>query len=290
MSSAPSQTTTLSFALTPQDVRRRRFNRLMIRMIQVTAVLSVVPLFAILFLVASKGLPGLNLSFLINSPLDNPSGISNAITGSLAMTFVAIIASAPVGIAGGVYLNEYASTRVAVFGDLLIDVMLGVPSILAGLFVYFALVPIIGPSGWAGALSLTVLMIPVVMRTTQEVLRLVPAGLREASLALGVPRWKTTILVTCRTALSGILTGVVLAISRGLGETAPILLTAKSSNSTAIDLGMPMNSMTVAIYNNASSSDPQLVASAWTTALVLVVIALFLNVSVRFKTINNRVI
>jgi phosphate transport system permease protein len=262
----------------------------MIRMIQVTAVLSVVPLFAILFLVASKGLPGLNLSFLINSPLDNPSGISNAITGSLAMTFVAIIASAPVGIAGGVYLNEYASTRVAVFGDLLIDVMLGVPSILAGLFVYFALVPIIGPSGWAGALSLTVLMIPVVMRTTQEVLRLVPAGLREASLALGVPRWKTTILVTCRTALSGILTGVVLAISRGLGETAPILLTAKSSNSTAIDLGMPMNSMTVAIYNNASSSDPQLVASAWTTALVLVVIALLLNVSVRFKTINNRVI
>ena len=206
------------------------------------------------------------------------------------MTFVAIIASAPVGIAGGVYFNEYASPRMALFGDLLIDVMLGVPSILAGLFVYLALVPIIGPSGWAGAMSLTVLMIPVVMRTTQEVLRLVPAGLREASLALGVSRWKTTVLVTCRTALSGILTGVVLAISRGLGETAPILLTAKSSNDTAINLGMPMNSMTVAIYNNASSSDPQLVASAWTTALVLVAIALLLNVSVRFKTINNRVI
>jgi phosphate transport system permease protein len=132
-------------------------------------------------------------------------------------------------------------------------------------------------------------MIPVVMRTTQEVLRLVPTGLREASLALGVPQWKTTIFVTCRTALSGIMTGVVLAISRGLGETAPLLLTSQSSNDISINLGQPMNSMTVVIYQSATSSDPQIVATAWTTALVLFVLALILNVLVRFKTVNNRV-
>jgi len=128
-----------------------------------------------------------------------------------------------------------------------------------------------------------------VMRTTQEVLRLVPAGLREASLALGVPQWKTTVFVTCRTAISGIMTGVVLAISRGLGETAPLLLTSQSSNDTAINLGQPMNAMTVVIYQNAGSSDPQVVATAWTTALVLFALALILNVAVRFKTVNNRI-
>jgi len=127
------------------------------------------------------------------------------------------------------------------------------------------------------------------MRTTQEVLRLVPAGLREASLALGVPQWKTTVFVTCRTAISGIMTGVVLAISRGLGETAPLLLTSQSSNDTAINLGQPMNAMTVVIYQNAGSSDPQVVATAWTTALVLFALALILNVAVRFKTVNNRI-
>jgi phosphate transport system permease protein len=290
MSTPISEAATPVFAMTKHDVRRRRFNRLMLRVIQITALLSVVPLIAILFVISSKGLPGLNLSFILNSPLDNPRGIFNAIQGSLVMTFIALVASAPIGIFGGIYLNEYASPRVALLGELLTDIMLGIPSILAGLFIYFALVPIIGYSGWAGAMALTVLMIPVVMRTTQEVLRLVPAGLREASLALGVPRWKTTILVTCRTALSGLLTGVVLAISRGLGETAPLLLTAQSSNDTSLALELPMNSMTVAIYSNAGSSDPQLVASAWTTALVLFVIALLLNVSVRFKTINNRVI
>ena len=289
MSKAKTPTALLDFSLTPHDIRRRRVNQVMLRVIQGTAILSVVPLFTIIFVIASKGLPGLSLSFLLNGPLEQPTGIINAIQGSLILTLIAIVASAPIGIAGGIYLNEYASERVARIGELLIDIMLGVPSILAGLFVFFAIVPILGASGWAGALSLTVLMIPVVMRTTQEVLRLVPAGLREASLALGVPRWKTTIFVTCRTAISGIMTGIVLAISRGLGETAPILLTAQGSNDTAINLGEPMSAMTIVIYRNAGSSDPQIVATAWTTALVLFALALILNVLVRFKTINNRV-
>ena len=290
MTTSGTDTMNVRLALTPHDLRRRRVNRVMIRSIRITAILSIIPLVAIVALVISKGLPGLNLSFLFNSPLSEPAGIINAIQGSLVITLVATIASAPIGIAGGIYLNEYASNRIASLGEVIIDVMLGVPSILAGLFAYFAIVPIVGHSGWAAAIALSVLMIPVVMRTTQEVLRLVPSGLREASLALGVSRWKTTLLITCRTALSGIMTGVVLAISRGLGETAPLLLTSQSSNDTAINLGHPMSAMTVVIYNNAGSSDPQIVAQAWTTALVLFVIALILNVSVRFKTVNNRVV
>jgi phosphate transport system permease protein len=289
MSQALSNRPGLDFSLTPHDIKRRRVNQLALRIIQIAAIIAIVPLIAIVFVIASKGLPHLNLSFLVNGPLERPTGIVNAIQGSLVMTFVAIVAAAPVGIAGGIYLNEYASRNVARVGELLIDVMLGIPSILAGLFIYFAIVPILGHSGWAGASALTVLMIPVVMRTTQEVLRLVPAGLREASLALGVPQWKTTVFVTCRTAISGIMTGVVLAISRGLGETAPLLLTSQSSNDTAINLGQPMNAMTVVIYQNAGSSDPQVVATAWTTALVLFALALILNVAVRFKTVNNRI-
>jgi len=289
MNQVTSPSVRLDFTLTPNDIRRRRVNQFMIRAIQITAILSVVPLFTILFVILSKGLPQLNLSFLLNGPLEQPRGIVNAIQGSLVITLIAIVAAAPIGIGGGIYLNEYASTRVARIGELFIDIMLGIPSILAGLFTYFALVPILGHSGWTGSIALTILMIPVVMRTTQEVLRLVPTGLREASLALGVPQWKTTIFVTCRTALSGIMTGVVLAISRGLGETAPLLLTSQSSNDISINLGQPMNSMTVVIYQSATSSDPQIVATAWTTALVLFVLALILNVLVRFKTVNNRV-
>lgn len=290
MSSVERIPPSIDFSLSAHDIRRRRVNRIMLGIIQATAFLAVVPLIAIFIVILSKGLPTFSTSFIFNGPLAEPRGILNAIQGSLVMTFLAIVASAPVGIAGGIYLNEYASDRVSRFGELFIDIMLGIPSILAGLFVYFAVVPLLGHSGWAGSFALTVLMIPVVMRTTQEVIRLVPAGLKEASLALGVPQWKTTVFVTCRTALSGILTGIVLAISRGLGETAPLLLTSQTSNDSAINLGQPMSAMTVVIYQNATSSDPQIVASAWTTALVLFILAFLLNVLVRFRTVNNRVV
>jgi phosphate transport system permease protein len=286
------KSTDVSFSLdlTERDINRRRVNRIMTRVIQLSAFLAVIPLIGIVLVVASNGLPGLSLSFLTNGPVDQPRGIFSAIQGSLTMTFVALLASAPIGIGGGIYLHEYASERTMRVGELVIDVMLGVPSILAGLFAFFALVPIIGHSGWAAAISLTVLMIPVVMRTTQEVLRLVPVGLREASLALGVPRWKTTIFITCRTAISGILTGIVLAISRGLGETAPLLLTSQNSSDSAFDLGARTNSMTVTIFTWAGSPDPRDITQAWTTALVLFAMALVLNVLVRFKTINSRVL
>jgi len=290
MATAPRAQSELRFALSESDRRRMRVNRRMLRVIQLATFVAVLPVFLILISILAKGLGTLDFAFLTNNPLDEPVGIANAIKGSLAMTGIALLISAPIGIAGAIYLNEYASTSVQRIGDTVVDILLGVPSIVAGLFIYLLFVPILGFNGYAGALALSVLMTPVVMRTTQEVLRLVPAGLREASLALGVPLWRTTIFVTCRTALSGILTGLVLALSRGIGETAPLLLTAQGSNDAVIDLGAPLSSMTMVIYNNTISSDPVKFAQAWTCALVLFAIALTLNVLVRFRTINSRVL
>ena len=273
-----------------RDARRRRADRFMRGMMFVTAATAVVPLIGLITYIITNGLPFLTSQFIVNSPLDIEPGISNAIIGSLQLTIASIIVAAPVGIAGGVYLNEFASPRVSSAGELLIDVMLGTPSIIAGLFAFLVVVPALGFSGYAAIVALSVLMIPIVMRTTQEGIRLVPAGVREASLALGIPVWKTTIFVTCRTAASGLLTGVVLAVSRGLGETAPLLLTAKGTNDTEIlNFGSTMNAMPIVIYRYSSSPDSLLIGQAWATALVLLVIALTLNVLVRFRTVNNRV-
>ena len=273
-----------------RDARRRRADRFMRGMMFVTAATAVVPLIGLITYIITNGLPFLTSQLIVNSPLDIEPGVSNAIIGSLQLTIASIILAAPVGIAGGVYLNEFASPRVSSAGELLIDVMLGTPSIIAGLFAFLVVVPALGFSGYAAIVALSVLMIPIVMRTTQEVIRLVPAGVREASLALGIPVWKTTIFVTCRTAASGLLTGVVLAVSRGLGETAPLLLTAKGTNDTEIlNFGSTMNAMPIVIYRYSSSPDSLLIGQAWATALVLLVIALTLNVLVRFRTVNNRV-
>ena len=273
-----------------RDARRRRADRFMRGIMFVTAAIAVGPLIGLITYIITNGLPFLTSQLIVNSPLDIEPGVSNAIIGSLQLTIASIILAAPVGIAGGVYLNEFASPRVSSAGELLIDVMLGTPSIIAGLFAFLVVVPALGFSGYAAIVALSVLMIPIVMRTTQEVIRLVPAGVREASLALGIPVWKTTIFVTCRTAASGLLTGVVLAVSRGLGETAPLLLTAKGTNDTEIlNFGSTMNAMPIVIYRYSSSPDSLLIGQAWATALVLLVIALTLNVLVRFRTVNNRV-
>jgi phosphate transport system permease protein len=280
----------LTKAPSGRDARRRRSDQLMRGVMFVTAAAAVVPLIGLITFIAIHGIPFLSSQLILNSPLDKEPGISNAIIGSLQLTIASIIVAAPVGIAGGVYLNEFASPRISSAGELLIDVMLGTPSILAGLFAFLVVVPALGFSGWAAIVALSVLMIPVVMRTTQEVIRLVPAGVREASLALGIPVWKTTIFVTCRTAASGLLTGMVLAISRGLGETAPLLLTAKGTNDTEIlNFGSTMNAMPIVIYRYAYAADKLHIGQAWATALVLLVIALVLNVAVRFRTINSRV-
>ncbi len=272
------------------DLRRARTDWVMQRIFQVAAFLAVLPLFTLVFYVTLRALPWLSPALLTNNPLDQEPGILNAIVGSLQMTALAILVTGPIGIAGGVYLSEFASARVATIGEFVIDIMLGIPSIVAGIFAYLVLVPILGFSGWAASAALGVLTLPIVMRTTQEVMRLVPPSIREASLALGVPVWRTTLLVTLRTALPGVLTGLVLATSRSLGETAPLLMTARGTNAeNFLDFGTTMNAMPIVIYQYAGAADERSIGQAWATALVLMVIALALNVLVRWRTVNSRV-
>jgi len=273
-----------------RDLRRARTDWVMRRVVEVAAFLAVLPLFALVMFVTLRALPWLNPEFFFNNPLDAQPGILNAIIGSLQMSALALLVTGPIGVAGGVYLSEFASARVASFGEMAIDILLGIPSIVAGLFAFLLLVPILGFSGWAGSLALGVLTLPIVMRTTQEVMRLVPPSIREASLALGIPVWRTTLLVTLRTALPGVLTGLVLAASRALGETAPLIMTAKGTNaSNFLDFGTTMNAMPLVIFRYAEAADDRTIGQAWATALVLMVIALALNVIVRWRTIDSRV-
>lgn len=273
-----------------RDRRRSQADAFMRIVFLLAAVLAVVPLFALISYVALRALPWLDLTLITNNPLDQEPGILNAVIGSLQMTALAILVTAPLGIAGGVYLSEFATRRVAAVGEMVIDIMLGVPSIVAGIFAYLVLVPVLGFSGWAGSAALGVLTLPIVMRTTQEVMRLVPPSIREASLALGVPVWRTTMLVTVRTALPGVLTGLVLAISRSLGETAPLLMTARGTNAeNFLDFGTTMNAMPIVIYQYANAADERSIGQAWATALVLMALALLLNVAVRWRTVNSRV-
>ena len=273
-----------------RDLQRARTDWIMRRVVGLAAFLAVLPLFALVIFVTLRALPWLSPAFFFNNPLDTEPGVLNAVIGSLQMSALALLVTGPIGVAGGVYLSEFASARVASAGEMVIDILLGIPSIVAGLFAFLLLVPILGFSGWAGSLALGVLTLPIVMRTTQEVMRLVPPSIREASLALGIPVWRTTLLVTLRTALPGVLTGLVLAASRALGETAPLIMTAKGTNaSNFLDFGTTMNAMPLVIFRYAEAADDRTIGQAWATALVLMAIALALNVIVRWRTIDSRV-
>lgn len=268
---------------------RQRVNWTMRILVGVAAFLAVLPLIALILFVVLKAAPYLVPSFFSNNPLDTEPGILNAIVGSLQLTGLTVLISGPIGIAGGVYLSEFASPRVVAMGETAIDVMLGVPSIVAGVFAYLILVPVLGFSGWAAVAALSILTLPIMMRSTQEVLRLVPQAIREASLALGVPVWKTALLVSVRTALPGILTGVILAFSRALGETAPLLMTARGTNAENwLDFSTTMNAMPIVIYQYSAAASDLLIGQAWATALILMAIALTINVVVRGRTVNSR--
>lgn len=274
---------------TPGEHARQRVNWTMRILVGVAAFLAILPLIALILFVVLQAAPYLVPSFFFNNPLDTEPGILNAIVGSLQLTGLTVLISGPIGIAGGVYLSEFASPRVVAIGETLIDVMLGVPSIVAGVFTYLILVPVLGFSGWAAVAALSILTLPIMMRSTQEVLRLVPQAIREASLALGVPVWKTALYVSVRTALPGILTGVILAFSRALGETAPLLMTARGTNAENwLDFSTTMNAMPIVIYQYSNAASDLLIGQAWATALILMVIALTINVLVRGRTINSR--
>ncbi len=216
-------------------------------------------------------------------PPGSAGGLGNAIFGSVAMTAIATLVGTPTGILAGTFLAEYAhSSRFGEVVRFVNDILLSAPSIIIGLFVYAAMVVHMGHfSGWAGAMALAIIMIPVVVRTTEDMLRLVPNSLREAAAALGAPKWRVVVTVTYRAAVQGMLTGVLLAVARISGETAPLLFTALNNQFWSADLNAPMANLPVVIFQFALSPYADWQTLAWGGALLIAVTILFLNIGAR---------
>jgi phosphate transport system permease protein len=253
----------------------------------VATFLILVPLAALVAYVLVNGLPWIDLEFLTSAPVNNiHGGALNAIVGSLQIVPLATLLAAPLGILGGIYLAEIAPPRVATAMRFASDVMVGLPSVVVGVFCYALLVvPFHGYSSFAGVVALAIIMIPVIVRNTEEILRLVPQSVREGGLALGMPRWRTITVVVLRAGLGGILTGVILAVARAAGETAPLLLTALGSQLVNVgDFTKPMESLPTFIYASSGQPSPVLVGQAWAAALLLLVFVLAANILVRLTT------
>jgi phosphate transport system permease protein len=244
-------------------------------------VVAVIPLLSILYEVLSRGAPYLSLQFLTNDGLNG--GIGPSIQGTLILIGLTSLIGIPVGVLSGVYLAEFGTNRYASFMRTVNDVLTEMPSIVVGMTAYYVVVVyLIGRySPFAGAIALSIMLIPIVARTTEESLKLVPNSVREASLALGIYKWKTTLRIIVPAAKSGVITGVLLAIARIAGETAPILLTIGGSNFFLRNLLSPMDALPLRIFRDARWDDPRVQAEAWGVALILILIVLSLNIVVR---------
>jgi phosphate transport system permease protein len=272
--------------------RRAWFDRLFRLLALAAAVACVVPLAAIVAFVVLNGAAALNLDLLTKPTraLGIGGGAAAAILGSLQMVPLAAAIGAPIGVLAALYTVEFSGGRTASLIRFSADVMVGIPSILIGIFAFTVFVlPFHQFNAVAGSLALAIIMIPVVMRTTEESLRLVPGSLREASLALGVPVWRTALSVVLRTGLSGVLGGVMLAVARAAGETAPLILTSLGNQLINVgDLGKPMDALPLFIFVNARQPYPAQNAQAWGAALLLLLFVLVINVLVRGRSIGRR--
>ena len=266
---------------------RRGVNALMSALTAACAFLGVAVLLLILGYIAWQGVTSLSLQFLIDTPkpVGEGGGIGNAILGTLVLLLLASAIGLPVGIAAGVYLSEFGRGWFASGVRFIADTLTGIPSIVTGVFVYTLIVlPMKQFSALAGGVALGIIMIPIVTRTTEEMLRLVPTSLREGALALGAPQWRVTTGVVLPAAASGIATGAMLAVARVSGETAPLLFTAFGSRFFNVYLDQPIASLTVQIFNYAVSPYDEWHALAWAATLVLMTLILFINLSVRLLT------
>jgi phosphate transport system permease protein len=247
---------------------------------------AVVPLVSILVYVAKEGIPGLNWAFFTHLPQpvgETGGGMANAIVGTIVLVGLACTVGIPFGVLGGIYLAEFGTNKFASALRFSCDVLAGVPSIVVGMFVYeVVVVPMGHQSAYAGGIALGILMIPTVIRTTEELLKLVPHALREAALALGVPKWRAILRVVLRTAAPGIVTGIMLAVARATGETAPLLFTAANNRFWVTSLDQPIASLTVQIYQYSVSPYDDWHRQAWSAALVLMAIVLCSNLAARF--------
>jgi phosphate transport system permease protein len=283
------------FAVAPS---RRRRDRLARAGILAATAIALIPLALIIYYLLRKGLGSWSPSFFSSDPTGNTffrsasiGGIKSAILGTIEIVALASAISIPVGICVAVWLVEYGKdSRLASTVRFFIDVLTGVPSIVFGLFIYIVLIVGTGTSyaGYKGSFALGLLMLPVVTRSAEVILLLVPNGLREAALALGAPRWRVIARIVLPTALAGLLTGVLLAVARAAGETAPLLFTAASTLKTNLNLDQFTNSLPVQIYNDVTSPTTAVVNRAWGAALTLVLMIGALNVIARLIAHRSR--
>jgi phosphate transport system permease protein len=266
--------------------RRMWLNRVGLTLSMLAMVMGLFVLFWILFILFKNGFQAFSWAMFTQStpaPGSEGGGLANAIVGSLMMVAFAALVSTPIGIFAGVYLTEYGDeSKTAEVTRFVTDIMLSAPSIVLGLFVYAILVAQVKHfSGWAGSLALALIAVPVVVRTTENMLRLVPGSLREAAFALGAPRWKVATFVTLRAAKAGIVTGLLLALARISGETAPLLFTALNNQFFSLDMGAPMANLPVVIFQFAMSPYDNWIQLAWGGALLITLSVLVLNIFAR---------
>ena len=252
-----------------------------------SAFLGILILFWILYVVLARGLGAINLAFFTQLPTPPGimgGGLANAIVGTLVLTAVATLIAVPAGLMAGIYLAEFSDdSKVGDYSRFSANVLMGMPSIIVGIFAYtLVVVPLGHFSGYAGALALAILMLPVITRTTEDMLRLVPNTLRESALALGAPRWKVTLVIVFRAAKGGLITGILLAVARVSGETAPLLFTALNSPYWVSSLNEPTPNLTVTIFNYAMSPYPDWQQKAWGASLLITSGVLILTISARF--------
>jgi len=275
--------------MTAPNHQWRQFKDVLMQIITLAcAILVIVPLILVFYHLITEGFSSLNLDFFIHLPKalgEKGGGMANAIVGTFVLICEAAIVGVPIGVLGGVYLSEYGGTKFNWAIRFAADILNGVPSITWGVVVYgLMVVPMHGPSALAGGVVLGLMMIPLVMRTTEEVLQLVPGGYREAALALGIAKWKTIVQIVIRTALKGIITGILLALARIAGETAPLLFTVGGALGWAHSLKEPIAALPLQIYLYATGPYEDWHRQAWAGALVLLLLVLAINIGVRFLT------
>lgn len=268
--------------------RRRLTSRVMTGATFAAAVLAVLPLFLIFAYLVLKGASSINWDFFVKNPAAPGStggGVANAIVGTGIIVGVGSLIGIPVGVGAGLYLAEYGNRRFGWTVRFVADVLNGTPSIVVGVFVWTWLVRPFGRfSALAGAVSLAVLMIPMVTRTTEEMVQLVPRSLREAALALGYTRWRASLTIVVRTALPGIVTGALVAVARITGETAPLLFTALGNLNFRTDLLQPMQTLSLQVFVYATGPFPEWHRLAWGAALLLVAMVLLFSIFARLAT------
>ncbi|MFZ0453607.1 MAG: phosphate ABC transporter permease PstA [Ignavibacteriaceae bacterium] len=268
--------------------RRKATNIVMLSLSFISAVITIIPLILVFYYTISKGIANLNINFFTKLPTpigESGGGMVNAIVGTLILIGIGGAIGIPIGILTGVYLSEFGKNKFGALVRFLTDVLSGIPSIVVGVVAYtLVVIPMKHFSALAGGVALAILMIPTITRTTEEMIKLVPHSFREAGLALGIPKWKTSLLIVLKTAWKGIATGVLLGLARAAGETAPLLFTALGNRFWSTNIFQPIASLTVYIYEYSSAPFKDWNDQAWTAALVLILLISLFSLIFRIIT------